>query len=87
MACAGCHNLNELQSDDSLGQPGPHFGNLAEIAASRVEGEDAATYIYNSITNPNGYVVPGYVQNIMPQNFGETMTEEEIQSMVAWLLE
>lgn len=86
MGCIGCHNLNEPQTDDVRGPVGPNLGNLAENAATRVEGEDAETYVHTSIVNPNAYVVEGYVAGIMPQNFSETMSEEEINGLVTWLL-
>ena len=34
----------------------------------------------------NAYVVEGYVAGIMPQNFSETMSEDEINGLVTWLL-
>ncbi len=87
MACVGCHNLNEPQTDTVRGPVGPNMGNLADHAGDRVPGEDAATYVHNSIVNPNGFVVEGYVGGIMPQNFAEKMSEEEINSLAAWLLD
>jgi len=83
--CAGCHNLNEDQTDDNQGQPGPHMANLAETAATH--GTDAETYILTSIVNPNAEVVSGYIANLMPQNFADQLSEEEINNMVAWLLD
>lgn len=87
LGCAGCHNLNEVQSANNLGQPGPHMGNLPETAGERVEGQDAHTYVYNSIVNPNEYVNEGYLSGLMPQNFGELLTEEELNALVDWLLD
>ncbi|MFZ4661814.1 MAG: c-type cytochrome [Caldilineaceae bacterium] len=87
MGCAGCHQLAQAQSDDNIGQPGPHMGNLPETAGQRVPGEDATTYVYNSIVNPNAFVNAGYVGGIMPGNFKDQMSEEEINSLVAWLLD
>lgn len=87
MGCSGCHNLTLEQSATSIGQPGPNMANLPEIAASRVAGEDAATYVHNSIVNPGAFVVDGYVNGIMPQNFADQMSEEEINALVEWLLD
>ncbi|MCB0157953.1 MAG: c-type cytochrome [Caldilineaceae bacterium] len=86
MGCIGCHNLNEPQTADNRGPVGPNMGNLAENAANRVAGEDAQTYVHNSIVNPSAYVVEGYTDGIMPQNFSEQMSEEEINGLVDWLL-
>ncbi len=86
LGCVGCHNLNEDQTDSNRGPVGPHLGNLAENAPTRVEGQDAETYVTNSIVNPNDYVNPGYNANVMPANLAEQMTEEELQGLVEWLL-
>ncbi len=87
LGCAGCHNMNEEQSANNMGQPGPHMGNLPEVAGERVEGQDAHAYVYNSIVNPNEYVNEGYLSGLMPQNFGELLTEEELNALVDWLLD
>jgi mono/diheme cytochrome c family protein len=87
MGCAGCHNLDQPETDTIRGTVGPNLGNLTENAAQRIEGMNAAEYIHESIVNPGHYVVPGYVGGIMPQNFHERMSEEEIESLVEWLLE
>ncbi|HAJ35653.1 MAG TPA: hypothetical protein DCL15_08160 [Chloroflexi bacterium] len=87
MGCSGCHNLDLPQTADSRGPVGPNMANLYETAGTRVPGEDAATYIHNSIVAPNAYVSEGYMAGIMPQNFAERMTEEEINALVQWLLD
>jgi mono/diheme cytochrome c family protein len=87
MGCMGCHNLNLEQAPNNLGQPGPNMANLPETAGERVPGQDAATYVHNSIVNPNEYVNEGYIAGIMPQTFGEQMSEEEINGLVEWLLD
>lgn len=86
MACAGCHNLNENQTPRNQGQPGPHMGNLIDRAGDRVAGLDGAEYVYRSIVASNEYIVPGY-PGVMPQNYADQMTEEEIRSLAAWLLD
>ncbi|MCB9137647.1 MAG: c-type cytochrome [Caldilineaceae bacterium] len=86
MACIGCHNLDQDQTPDNRGITAPNLGNLAEVAGDMVPGQDAATYVYNSIVAPNDYIVEGYLPGVMTQNFAEQMSEEEIQGMVDWLL-
>ena len=65
---------------------GPNLGNLAEVIESRNLEEDPFTHVYNSIVDPSAYVTEGYVPGIMPQTYAETMTDEEIRSLVEWLL-
>jgi len=87
MGCAGCHNLEQDQTDRNRGPVGPHIGNLHETAADKVEGLSAEEYVYQSIVEPNTYINEGYVAGVMPQNFAERMSEEEIQGLVDWLLD
>lgn len=87
MGCVGCHNLALDQTADSRGPVGPNMKNLYERAGSVVPGEDAQTYVHNSIVNPNAHLAEGYITGLMPQNFGERMSEEEISSLVDWLLD
>ena len=87
MGCSGCHNLNEPQDENTPHLVGPNLGNLAEVAGTKVPGEDAETYVHTSIVAPNDFVNPGYLPNLMPQNFAEQMTPEEINALVTWLLD
>lgn len=86
MGCQGCHNLAEPQTADNRGPVGPNMANLAENAETRVEGLSAAEYVHQSIVEPNAHIVDGYQSGLMPQNLAEKMSEEEINSLVEWLL-
>lgn len=86
MACNGCHNIDQPQTDTNKGPIAPNLGNLYETAGTKVPGEDAVTYTHNSIVNPNAHTVPGY-NPVMPANFADRMSPEEIDSLVAWLLD
>lgn len=83
MGCGGCHMLGTI----GVGVTGPDQNILPEVASTRVPGEDAETYVYNSIVDPNAHIVEGYQPNLMPANFTERMSEEEIRAMVQWLLD
>ncbi len=86
-ACIGCHTLGTLSS----GAVGP---NLSTIGAEAIK--DAGTgkpedFIRESILNPNAVLASNCptgpcAENIMPQNFGEIYTEEQINDLVAFLL-
>ena len=79
-ACIGCHNL-----DPGIPMAGPTWYNVAETAATRVEGETAATYLYNSIIHPNDYVVEGYAPGVMLQTYGD-LPEQDLADLLAYLL-
>ncbi|MCA9920254.1 MAG: hypothetical protein KC445_20000, partial [Anaerolineales bacterium] len=37
---------------------GPWLGEIAEVGATRVEGQTASQYVYESILHPNDYIAP-----------------------------
>ncbi len=78
--CGACHSL---QSDLTI--VGPSLAGIAARAGDRVDGQDARTYIYTSVLNPDAYLVTGY-ENQMPTNFGKTLTGEDLDAVVAYLL-
>ena len=80
-ACIACHNI-----DPSVQMAGPTWHNLVETAETRVEGQRAVDYLYNSIIYPNDYVVDGYVAGLMLQTFGETISDEDLADIIAYLL-
>src|SRR3989304_872699 len=63
---------------------------VATRAATRVAGLTAEEYIRQSILDPNAYVVEGFAdengESVMPNNFGETLSEEQISDLAAFLL-
>lgn len=78
--CASCHSLIE-----NTVIVGPSLHGIAGRAKERVADQDAHTYLLTSILSPNGYLVEGY-QDLMPATFGKTLTGEEIDAIVAYLL-
>jgi cytochrome c oxidase subunit 2 len=48
-------------------------------------GKDA-DFIRESIVNPNAEIAPGYQPNVMPGNFGETLTDQQLSSLVDYLV-
>ncbi|MCC6611904.1 MAG: c-type cytochrome [Anaerolineae bacterium] len=47
---------------------------------------DPVEYIRTSIVDPTAFVVPGYPDNLMPKNFSDIFTDEEINDLIAYLL-
>lgn len=79
--CIGCHSL-----DENPALVGPTWEKVGETAATRVAGQDAVTYLYNSIVDPNAYVVPGYQPNIMPHSYGQMFGAGDLAAIVKYLL-
>jgi len=76
--CTACH-----------GTPngvGPYVVGLGVRAGSRRPGYNAVAYLYESIVNPDTYIVPDYSPRLMPQNFKQTIPEDQLYDLIAWLL-
>ena len=77
--CSGCHSTgaNRLV--------GPGLSGVGSAAETRVAGLTANEYLTASIVAPGDFVVPEY-SNIMPATFGDTLSEQEIADLVAYLV-
>jgi mono/diheme cytochrome c family protein len=85
--CMSCHSVDEAQT--RLVGPGL-YGIYNRVERLEASGEpDMATYVRNSIINPAGFHAPAdpaYPENLMPQNYGEVFTEQQLNDLVAYLL-
>src|SRR5262245_13220404 len=72
--CGGCHTLTQA---GTTGTTGP---NLDQALPGK-----SAQQISQSITDPNAVITPGYPANVMPQNFGQTLTPPQLQALVSYL--
>jgi mono/diheme cytochrome c family protein len=73
--CGGCHTLAAAESGGTVGP------DLDEV----LPGHTPAA-ITEMIVDPNAEVLKGYPANVMPQNFGETLTPKEIENLVQYLV-
>jgi mono/diheme cytochrome c family protein len=76
--CSFCHGAQN--------GTGPALTGMGERAATRIPGMSAADYIHQSIVDPSAYVVSGFSDNIMPKNFGDKFSAQEISDLVAYIL-
>jgi hypothetical protein len=58
---------------------------MGERAGTRIEGMAPADYLHQSIMEPSAFVVEGY-PDVMPHTYGETLTEQQISDLIAYLL-
>jgi cytochrome c551/c552 len=79
--CSACHSL-----DEGVKVVGPSWYDLGNHAATRVAGESAPLYLYNSIVLPNQYILEGFLANLMPQTYADQLSEQEMADLIAYLL-
>jgi cytochrome c oxidase subunit II len=72
--CTGCHTLADAGSTATTG---PDLDGA-------LQGKPAS-FIEESIVDPNKEVAKGYPPDVMPQNFGETLSPEELNALVKYL--
>lgn len=79
--CATCHSLTTNQT-----LVGPSLAGIAGTAAMRLEGTPAEDYLYQSIIEPDSYVVEGYQSSIMPGIFKRSLSSQDLADLVAFLM-
>ena len=77
--CVQCHNL------DTTNNVGPGLGDLPQTAGTRVSGETAREYVFNSIVQPSRYIVPGF-SNAMYTQYAEKLMPQDIADLIAFVL-
>jgi mono/diheme cytochrome c family protein len=89
VGCAACHLLSDVGPvwEAAGDEPG-----IAARAETRFEQEDytgnaesAREYLLESIVATNIYIVPGYEPNIMPNNYGQRISIQEMADIIAYL--
>jgi mono/diheme cytochrome c family protein len=74
--CGGCHTLAAANAGGTVGP------DLDEVLPGQKEAE-----IEESVVDPEAKIAQGYPKGVMPQNFGEKLSEEEIKELVKFLSE
>ncbi len=79
--CVACHSLQP-----GVQIVGPSQSDVGTRAVSRKPGYSAELYLYESITRPNAYLVEGFLPDLMPQTFKDTLKPEDLANLIAFLL-
>lgn len=81
--CIACHNVT-----GEAGGIGPSWQGLFGTERQFADGGSAVAdedYLYSSIVNPNGQVVSGYAPGVMPQIYGDQLTDEQINDIIQYI--
>lgn len=81
---AGCGTCHSLQADVII--VGPSLNGIASRASTRVSGMTAEEYLRESILKPDAYLVEGFPSGTMPQVWGDELSEEQLENLIAYLL-
>ena len=78
--CGGCHTFAKAGTDAEIG---PHLDDLA--ADAEAAGMPVAEFVRQSIVDPNAVLADGYQEGVMPKTFGDTLTPDALDALVAYL--
>lgn len=81
LPCASCHSL---QPDVVV--VGPSLAGVGTRAETRKPGYSSELYIFESIIRPNATVVQGFAEGVMPGDFRQKLSDEQIANLVAYLV-
>lgn len=87
--CAACHTIPAIPG--AVGKVGPGLSNIGTDGANRIQGYTAEQYIRESLLEPNKFIAPkcpfgACVPGAMPANLGQTLSKDEMDLIVNYLL-
>lgn len=90
--CVGCH-ISSAVGPAWLASADPDGEGIGTRAGHRFSDEGytgtattAEQYLFESIVQPNAHLVPPFQPSIMPQTFGNSLTEQDVADMIAYLM-
>ena len=67
----------------------PTWSEIADTAVGRAQQlglAGPAMYLYDSITNPNSFIVDGYNSDVMPETYAEDLSDQDFADLLTYLL-
>jgi len=83
--CTACHTLADAES---VGALGPGLDNVVADAEKygKQAGQSPKEYLKAATEDPDAFVVPNFNKDVMPENFKESLSAKEIDTLVEYLL-
>jgi cytochrome c oxidase subunit 2 len=75
--CGGCHTFTPAGTDAQVGP---------SLDAVDPGGVPLEEYLRTSIIDPNAKLAPGYQGDVMPSTFGKSLTDEQLDALVQYLV-
>lgn len=69
--CVACHSTNGVDGT------GPTWKGLGE--------KRTVEYLHQAIVDPNATIAEGFSPDIMPQTYGDTLSEDDINALIAYI--
>jgi cytochrome c oxidase subunit 2 len=83
--CSACHTLAAAGANGTVG---PNLNTLKADAAKfgKQLHETPQQYVKQSIVSPGAFTVPGFPKGVMPATFGQSLSPQQIDALVKYLL-
>jgi len=78
--CGGCHAFSKAGTDAQIGPSLDDLGAAAEEA-----GMSVPDFVRQSIVDPDAVIAPDYQPGVMPKDFAESLSPEELDALVAYV--
>ncbi len=78
--CGGCHALAKAGTDAQIG---PALDDLT--AAANEAGVPVPEFVRSSIVDPDAVIAPDYQPGVMPKDFAQSLSPEELDALVAYV--
>jgi mono/diheme cytochrome c family protein len=89
LGCTACHITTPTGPAWLPGAGKPGIGERAttEYSAPGYTGKATSPeqYLFESIADPNAFVVSGFASGLMPQNYANTLTDQNMADIIAYL--
>ncbi len=78
--CGGCHAFEKAGTDAQIGPSLDDLGAAAEQA-----GMSVPDFVRESIVDPDAVIAPEYQPGVMPKDFAQSLSPEELDALVAYV--
>ena len=78
--CGGCHTLSKAGTDSQIG---PSLDDLEARADDA--GVTVSEFVRQSIVDPDAVIAPEYQPGVMPKDFAQSLSPEELDALVAYV--
>ncbi len=79
--CSGCHTLAKAGSN---GTTGPNLDKQL-VADAKAAGKPVPEFVRQSIVDPDAYIAKGYSAGVMPKDFGDKLSSEQLSALVDYI--
>jgi len=90
LGCSGCHILAPVGPAWIASGTEPGIGTRAgqrfQAAGYSGKATSAEQYLFESVVAPNAYIEAGFQANIMPLNFADRLSSQDMADLIAYML-